>query len=104
MELIKFQYLFMHNKNSKKSSNIWELPQPDKGYTPKPTSHHLLYTNILDIFFQIRNYSSTYMWILKNKLIKKIRIVVTRDRGWEEWGLEDSGQKVQMCIYKMNKY
>lgn len=50
MAFIKVQYLFMHNKNSKKSSNIWELPQPDKRYTSKPTNHHSLYTNILDIF------------------------------------------------------
>lgn len=49
MAFINIQYLFMQNKIFKKSNNRWELSQPDKGYIHKPTGHHSIYTNMLDI-------------------------------------------------------
>lgn len=42
--------------------------------------------------------------IFKKFIEKKIRLVVTKDRGLEEGELEEGGQKVQNSTRKVNKY
>ena len=54
-------------------------------------------------------YYLTYMWnhktkTKKTKLVKEIRLVVIKGRGWVKGELEEGGHKVQTSSYKISKY
>ena len=70
-----------------------------------------MYRNIKSLCCLIETTQSCRSVIIQtptNQLTKKltekeIRLVVTRDGGWEKGELDEGGQKVQTSSYKMNR-